>query len=88
MEEKKDLFEEYSCDCCDDECMKLSLDEATEEDLDKLWDEADEDEFDICASEEKCNRRKCIITALVIGAIIAITAVVVYKICKRSDKNN
>ena len=85
MEEKKNFLAEDFCDC-DDECMKLSLDEATDEDLDRLWDEADEDDFDVCASEDKCNKKKFIIGALVIGAIIAITAVVLYKICKKSNK--
>ncbi len=87
MDEKKDFLAEELCDC-DDECMKLSIDDATDEDLDRLWEEADEDDFDVCASEKKCDKKKCIITAVVIGAIIAITAVIVYKLCKKSDKKD
>lgn len=85
MEEKMDFLTEDLCDC-DDECMKLSLDNTAEDDLDKLWDEADEDDFDVCTSDKSCNRKKCIILALIIGIAVAATAVIVYKLCKKSNK--
>ncbi len=86
MNENKDFLMDEPCDC-DDECMKLSLDDATDEDLDRLWDEADDDEFDICASEKARKRRNCIIAGIVAGAVITILIVAIYKICKKSKKD-
>lgn len=86
MDEKKDFLVD-DCDCLDD-CMKLSIDDASEEDLDKLWEEADFDDCDVCASEKGCNKKKCILTAIAIGVIVAVAAVIIYKLCKKSKKED
>lgn len=87
MDEKRDFLMDDACDC-EDDCLNLSLDDATDEDLGRLWDEADDDDFDICASESKCDKKKCIITAIIIGAAIALTAVIIYKLLKKSKKED
>ncbi|MBQ7048570.1 MAG: hypothetical protein IJN86_06430 [Clostridia bacterium] len=87
MDEKRDFLMDDACDC-EDDCLNLSLEDATDEDLSRLWDEADDDDFDICASESKCDKKKCIITAIIIGAAIALTAVIIYKLLKKSKKED
>lgn len=87
MDEKRDFLMDNTCDC-EDDCLNLSLEDATDEDLSRLWDEADDDDFDICASESKCDKKKCIITAIIIGVAIALTAVIIYKLLKKSKKED
>ncbi len=86
MDERKDLFGEELCE--EEDCVSFSLDDVSDEDLDQLWDEADEDELDMCASGKCRKKKKLIIAAVAIAVIAAVTAIVVYKICKKSKSED
>lgn len=70
-----------------DGCIRLSLDDDLPEDFDQLWDDTDEEELEICASKKRCDKKKCIIIAAIAGVVIAVTAVVIYKLLKNRNKD-
>lgn len=72
--------------CMSDDAAELSLDDASPEELDRLWDDAD-DEFEVCASKKKCDRKKCIIGAIIAAAVIAAVGYVIYRCIKNSRKD-
>lgn len=72
--------------CMSDDAAELSLDDASPEELDRLWDDAD-DEFEMCASKRKCDKKKCIIGAIIAAVVIAAVGYVVYRCIKNSRKD-
>ncbi len=72
--------------CPDDDCVELSLDDTSPEELDQLWDDAD-DEFEVCASKKAIDKKKCIIGAIIGAVVIAAIGYVIYRIVKSSRKN-
>lgn len=72
--------------CMSDDAAELSLDDASPEELDRLWGDAD-DEFEVCASKRKCDKKKCIIGAIIAAVVIAAVGYVVYRCIKNSRKD-
>lgn len=79
MDENKLFLDEDLCS--EDDCVELSLEDASPEELDQLWDDAD-DEFEVCASKKICDKKKCIIAAIIAGVAIAVIGFIVYKVVK------
>lgn len=84
MEENK-LFLDENLNA-EDDGVELSLDGTSPEELDQLWDDAD-DEFEVCASKKVCDRKKCIIGAAVAAAVIAVVGYIIYRCIKASRKD-
>lgn len=81
MENKNDILVDENCDCAD-ELLELSIDDG-EEAIDDLWDELEDEELEVCDSK-KCNKKKWILAAIAVCAIIAVVAIIV---CKKSGKS-
>lgn len=92
MEEKDVFTEEEACAekdktiCSEDNGADLSLDNASPEELDQLWDDADEDEPDVCVFKKRRDRKLLIIGAVVAGILIAAAAFFTYRLAKSRRK--
>lgn len=67
----------------EDDNLELSLDDTSPEELDQLWDDAD-DEFEVCASKKMCDRKRCVIGALIAAAVVAFAGYFIYRCLKAS----
>ncbi len=87
MDENKTILDFEECEDTDD-CMKLSLDDELGDDLDELWDAADDEEIEECATEKCKAKKKRLILIAVACVAAAVTAFIIYKIVKNSKKSD
>jgi len=87
MDENKVVFDnELGTE--NDDCIKFSLDDDYTEDFDELLDDIDDEEFEVYASGKCCDKKKCIIIAAIAGVVIAVAAIVLYKVLKNRKKKD
>lgn len=92
MEEKELFTDDEVCagneeaDCPEDDGADLSLDNTSPEELDQLWDDADDDEPELCVSRKKRNRMMFIIGAVVAAVLMAAAAYFTYRMVKSRKK--
>lgn len=94
MEEKELFTDDEVCagkkeaDCPEDDGADLSLDNTSPEELDQLWDDADDDEPEPCVSKKKRDRMMLIIGAVIAGITMAAAAYFTYKLVKSRKKGD